>query len=591
MVKKVATPKQTSGDGFSFENKVATYYAIKMFLADKAFEAEKGQIYRIDFQVRNKGWYLDDILLTLRQNGNETHVALSVKSNIQFWKKSAPSDFVEAVWEQILHKDSDVFKTDSDMMGLVTVCHPINQKNAIQEILKFAKSHDPQQLEQTLKVKGYTSKEVCSLFNSFKCPDTLVGSNTNNLSPADILKSLYVIEFDFENDISGKEGIAISDCLKLLRNGSNQEAIKLWHTMLETVNAIRIKGGYVDRDVLVKKIKFLYDLKDFPDYAGDWQSLRSWSIENIKAIRDKIGGTLNLQRNKQKKDLSEKLDNSKTLASLGTSGIGKTVLAKLLAQDLHQSNTVIWLSADALKKGIISSPNQITGIKHSLIELISNFTSPKGLIILDRIERLQGESDLQELRKLIDSIYLDDAWKLLITCRTEHWERIQGELLGFINIGNLKTYSIEYLDNDDLQLVFDAFPQIRQLVYRAQLGQLIKLPKIIDLIATKIQNNESIAQIKWVGETDLISWLWESIKLSFEDGYSLIVFMQNLAERQADESEFVTPITKYKPDEISYLHNLKSEGICTEQEGRISFQHDLYADWTDLTPKNCATCN
>jgi hypothetical protein len=43
MAKKVATPKETSGDGFSFENKVAAYYAVQMLLACEAFGAEKGK--------------------------------------------------------------------------------------------------------------------------------------------------------------------------------------------------------------------------------------------------------------------------------------------------------------------------------------------------------------------------------------------------------------------------------------------------------------------------------------------------------------------------------------------------------------------
>ena len=65
MAKKVATPKQTSGGGFTFENKVAAYYAVQMLLAYEAFDAEKGKIVRVDFQTRVKGWYLDDILLKL----------------------------------------------------------------------------------------------------------------------------------------------------------------------------------------------------------------------------------------------------------------------------------------------------------------------------------------------------------------------------------------------------------------------------------------------------------------------------------------------------------------------------------------------
>lgn len=188
MAKKVTTPKQTSGGGFSFENKVSAYYAVQMLTAGEAFGAGKGEITRIDFQTRAKGWHLDDILLTLQSNSKQKRIALSIRSNVQFTKTSAPSDFIEAVWEQILHKENDVFDIDTDAMGLITCCQPAPQKDAIQEILNFAKQHNPKELEQNLSVPGYTSKKLHSLFNSFRCPDKLAKLNTKKLGTADMLE-------------------------------------------------------------------------------------------------------------------------------------------------------------------------------------------------------------------------------------------------------------------------------------------------------------------------------------------------------------------------------------------------------------------
>ena len=580
MAQKVATPKQTSGGGFSFENKVATYYAVKMFLGDNPFVAEHGRIIRIDFQTRVKGWLLDDILLTLESDGRQKRISLSVKSNPQFTKTSAPIDFVQAVWAQILHEESDIFDFASDMLGLVTSCQPEPQKRAIQEVLNFAKTHNAGELEKNLNIQGYTSRKVRALFESFKCPITLTNLNTNNLGPADILRHLYVIEFDFENDVSDSENLAISSCQSLLKSSSRQEAQKLWHSMLEIVNSRRIAGGYIDKSTLVKELRSFYDLKDFPDYAGDWEALRVWSNQNIDVVPTRIAGTLLLPREKQKKELSDKFEKSKVMTLLGASGVGKTVLAKLHAEEFFKSDTVIWVGSDKLKKGQIFEVNTIAGLGHPLTEVLSNFTGSRGLVVFDRLERLRGEDDFQELQKLLNAIDFDDGpWKLLITCRSEHWQRIQADLRKFNGIQDFELYSLGYLEKEELGVVWKAFPQIQNLALRAQLGQLIKIPKIIDLIATRLQSKQSVEGIKWVGETDLINWLWEFVQSSCDEGYPLIVFIQNLAELQADEGNFVTSITRYQPQEISCLEALKQEGICTESNGQISFQHDLFGDW------------
>jgi hypothetical protein len=167
-----------------------------------------------------------------------------------------------------------------------------------------------------------------------------------------------------------------------------------------------------------------------------------------------------------------------------------------------------------------------------------------------------------------------------MTCRSEHWQRIQSELIGCVGKkSNVEACQIGYLEEAELDLVYLSFPKIKVISRRAQLGELIKIPKIIDLLAKGIENKTLNENVSWIGETDLINWLWESIKNSCEDGYSLIVLIQKIAELQADQAEFATPINKLDLDEISHLRALDNGGICVEDNGRISFQHDLYADW------------
>lgn len=577
MARKVATIKQTSGEGFSFEEEVGAYYAVNMLAATEPFGAGKGTIVKICRQQRAKGFYLDDIVLTIHSEASKSQIALSVKSNAQFSRVSAPRDFVEDIWEQFLCSDSPSFDRDSDHMGLITSPQPSPQKTNIQTLLRLAKSQEPHDLQSNIGVEGYVSRETKLLFSSFECPENLTRDSGHSLGPADILRRIYVLEFDFGNDVSDKQKEAISICRSLLTSGDLAEARKLWESVLRIIR--ENSGGCLDRAGLVDKLRATYSLKDFPDYESDWENLRSWSSQNMRAIKTTIGGSLLLQKDKQKDDLSAIFEKANVVALLGDSGTGKTVLAKLYVQHLLENGTVIWMNSDELKNGRIFTGKRIPGLRHSLCEVLLNLASSSGLLVLDRAERLRGEDDFQQLARLFNAILPAHPWKVLITCRAEHWERIQREFLGLASTDAIETYTIGYLEKGELDLVYKSFPKIQSLSSRAQLGQLIEVPEIIDLLVRGMQSKKLSEDVNWIGETDIINWLWESIKSSCDEGYALLSFVQRMAELQADEGEFTTPITQFKPDEASYLRILDDEGICTEDRGRISFQHDLYADW------------
>ena len=131
----LATPKQTSGAGFSFEDKVVAYYLVWMLTGEAPFRRIHGAIERIDCQVQVDGWRLDDLLLTLSQNSHQHRYAFSIKSNVQFTASSAPFDFVQMAWSLLLQEGSSSFSTDSYMMGLISPPQPEPARRAILSLL------------------------------------------------------------------------------------------------------------------------------------------------------------------------------------------------------------------------------------------------------------------------------------------------------------------------------------------------------------------------------------------------------------------------------------------------------------------------
>ena len=136
MARKAAPTKNTSGSGFTFEDRVIAYFLACLLAGDAPLDTEWGHIIRLDFQTRVQNWYLDDILITF---SNGARLALSLKSSEQITGKSLPGDFVSDIWEQYLQSGSHAFNVASDYMGLVT--SPLHPKTneALHELVRWAR--------------------------------------------------------------------------------------------------------------------------------------------------------------------------------------------------------------------------------------------------------------------------------------------------------------------------------------------------------------------------------------------------------------------------------------------------------------------
>jgi hypothetical protein len=60
----VAPPKNTGGGGFGFEDDVCCWLLAAMLVGEPVFGVECGPPVRLDFQTRQDGWFLDDVLMT-----------------------------------------------------------------------------------------------------------------------------------------------------------------------------------------------------------------------------------------------------------------------------------------------------------------------------------------------------------------------------------------------------------------------------------------------------------------------------------------------------------------------------------------------
>ena len=582
--KDVATPKETAGGGFRFENRVGAYYACRMLQRTAPSDPAHGCIVRIDFQTRASGWYLDDILLTLETGGTRRRYALSVKSNRQFTTRAVPSDFAHASWAQFLGEGSNAFDPETDMLGLVTAPHADPPKTDIQNLLAKARQQEPTTFVNRLPTSGYASAVERALFKSFQCPQAL--AQKHRVTPAKIgalLKRIIFKEFDFEHVPSEDETNAIRMCQGLLTDGSLDSARRLWCTVLEVVDRVRTMGGYLDTPRLVRRLTPLYDLRDFPDFAGDWDRICDSSRRTIEQIPCQVGGTITMPRKDTLDALSSLSERSRAIAMVGSSGVGKTVAAKLLAEQNVEEHRVVWLTSDQFGQGGIDRLAHSLGMQHSLCETLANLVRGKGLVVLDGLERLHEPSEMRELAATIKALDLPDPespWLALVTCQSEHWPRVLEQLTRYGVSGvEWQICLVAEPSPEDLCLVWVGFPHLRSLLSRPHLSALLGQPKVLDLLALRSGALRPDATAGWTGESDLIDWYWDAYIRTAAQGDARASFLQRLAEKQADEGRAGTPVAELEPSDLTILDGLRGDGVCCVREERIYFSHDLLGDW------------
>lgn len=573
MSKKVAPTKVTGGKGFEFEDKVAAFFMCCLLNDRPPLNSSLGTIRKIDFQVRADGWFLDDILLTLFDGEKERHCAFSVKSNRQFSKTTAPSDFVRNAWEQYL---SASFKKDSDRIGIITAPLDTETKTKLEDLLNKARNQAPDDLFRRKKEKGYVSEEEKSLFNSFSCPQDLADKySIDEKNTGELLGCVEHLHFDFEHSSSSKLSEAVSILRDVLKSNSLDEAGNLWETLCNIARETKTQGGYVDLSSLTVKLRKGYRLKDYPTHSVIWEEIKRKTIDEIKLIPDKIAATVSIDRSSEITEIIEKLNKHNVLVLLGESGSGKTVVEKMIADLSLESCKVVWINTENLAF--------VNGLPSW--EIFKVIPDDKAYLIIDGIDRFYDDSQFKKVVLLLKACHQDienSPWKIIISCQPEEWARVQNSL-SKLNIRiNWEQYELKNPSNEKLDPVWQTCPSLKSLSYHIHLRNFLFKPKVLDLFARRLKSGGIVDTSKWIGESSLITWYWDEEIAAHPDSLKRGVILKRLAEEFADNLIVELPATELSSDDLSAIQELVRERILKSRNDRISFEHDLIADWIRL---------
>ncbi len=582
MVKDVAAPKQTAGGGFSYEDQVVAYYLVWMLAGTSPFRAN-GTIERIDCQTQVDGWNgLDDLLLTISERGNH-HTALSIKSNLQFTKVAAPTTLVRAAWELLLHRSSEVMDEDLDGFGLICVPHPDPPKVAIQSLLLKARWQTPAQLAERLFTSGYASPAERSIHDSCACPDDLSEElQEYEKLPGRILKKMSVVELDFEHTDSSSEALARFICSHLVQSGSTADSGRLWDRLCRIAQEVRRAGGGLTCEELRQEARKIVELRDFPDFARDWEKLSQWMGTQVDAIPHRMAGTVAINRDALVSKVMGQFE-SRFVALIGPSGTGKSAIAKAVAKEFEESGDVIWLKGELMRPGYVEALASHQNLDHTLREVLASGRHRRGLIILDNAERLQEETHFAELSLLLNMVSLSDSgctWRFLVTAREESWERVSLEtILQFGHRVTWNTLTIDLPTFESLEPVWREFSTLRSLAQRPHLTRWMQNLKVLDLLCGAVAQGHVPNHQAITGETEMIAWYWRNSVRSGPKSAHRDQLLQKLAIQNADLGQFEVPEAELTGEELDLVSQSSNFLKTDHDRGTVSFTHDLISDW------------
>ncbi len=580
MARKLATLAQTSGIGYDYEDQVAAYLMVCLLKNDPPLTEELGGLIRLEFNTRVHGWFLDDLLLTFQIN---SRLALSVKSNIQITASGINPSFVKDAWEQYSTNADNPFDTSKDYMGIISAPLDAETMNSLSEIQQYASVMDEVRFIAEVESKDSSNVIKRAIWGSLQCPPNI--ETQNNFTKEDavrMLRRLQFLQLDFRNLPSQDRKQALTNCRALLRSGDTEEANSLWQKLLHIAKRFRSNGGYIDLERLLSELNFKFELKSWPQYEHDFETIIRHTRRELEAIPDKIGQSIHIPREQLIEQIQINVNTNSLFAILVESGCGKSVITRKWAEAGVNIHPILWIHAKDLSHQNFYDFETKLHLNHSLEELGGAVTTQYAYCVIDGVENIVNEESLKIVKSIVHTLKIGQVntrWRLLLICQTEEWLHSSANLEIYLELDKcIESLTVESPSHQEYTEVYQAFPQLGALSIQKNLNTILRRPKIVDVIVKGLLANTSINLPDWLGEASIADWHWRTQVATGNNQIIRGQAMMHIAEMQADS---ILPDIGLSEAPIG-SDELLSCDLLIVRDNRISFQHDLFGDWTRL---------
>jgi hypothetical protein len=590
MAKKEAPAAITGGAGFLYEDNIAARFLLDLLSGKNSLGEEFGRVMRVDWQVRDDGWLIDDLVVSSNASGSERAAALSIKSNRQVVASGFPKHFVESAWEQWLgHNTERKFNEDRDALVIATgqLANNVGQAWAklLMEALQTTSERLLARLSTAKKSKSpQSSKTQRSLFTSLHCPKNLSQlGKSDDLATARLLRHIRVLHFDFEKPGSQDLGRALLDCQSVLETGTAAKAKSLWRHLTAFASEKRSTGGSVDIGGLLAALNGHFDLSPHPDFRSDWEAINRHTKETMENVRTEIVGLSPLSRKKELQKIEKNLKTHGICLITGESGSGKSALMKVEA--LRNYKNIFWPSAELLDSDNSQDLEKRLGLLHSLIDVLGTAVGPS-LIVIDAIEACseRGLRLLSHLLRVRSEKGADSRVHVLLAFQIESSQRILTRLAeDRLAIVFPELLAIERPAEEEITKMVKGVPGLRWSTLRVEMRSILTNLKILDWVIQATKGGFAIDGQSFMGLTQLIEKLWTRWVEGTGDGrHARAGLLMQIASIEADTLSAGVPLSRLEHAQQQALPGLESDDLLHVRSARIFLSHDLLGDWARM---------
>jgi hypothetical protein len=570
MTRDRASTKATGGGGYTFADKVAAAFLAQMLKRAFPLEVDLGVVTQVHFETRDTGHVLDDLELILSRAVDATRCLVSVKSNRQLTKNGFNREFVQDAWDEWRGSAGSKFDGEKDILCLIVGVIEEATLHEWTELQKQAARTTPDRLSERLYSNGQSSKTQRAIFESLR---QSASGEMDHIETARLVARLRLLRFS-----DAMEGDHLNLCAEIVRAGTLEDGARLWARLIQLASESRGTGAYFDLPKLVGVLRPDFNLQDHPDFRPAWNNLEAVSAENIRGVRVEIGNGIELARADERKRLELMVDSHKAVVIAGESGSGKSAMVSQLMRPSGAFKRTIWLTAEQLSRASQSELASAFNLGFTIPELIANSGGHGCVLIIDGLERFEGEARLRAV-ELLWAVREEGfvGWKVIMTCQPQSLDSAH-DMLTDAGIDSAQKVDFEKPTLEEVLGAVKSVPGLKPLLVREELQPILRNLMVLDWVL-KADVAQRLSPSEWVGVTDVIDCIWERWTGEGAKRLARDLLLRTLGEREGEKLSVAVHVDSIPSTELELLGQFAQEGLVRLSPPSVQFVHDLMGDW------------
>jgi hypothetical protein len=488
-----SSPYSTGGGGVTFERKVAVHYLARLLTGDGAAELGDGRsVVEVDFQQAPE-FAVDDLVIRAARPGEAAPslmLALAVRRAPDLIESDEPTQkLVRAFTRQV----RETPPADTEVaLGIVVAGHQRHASQLAELAALAAAQAAPASFFTLVRTPGKFTGDVRGRLEQW---EKLVKQALVKLGIAtpstelvqshawQILSRLTVLMPRLETP-DETDWFALANALvPLSRTQDLGGALDLRDRLVALTQEYPPKAATVSVRLLRRAVHQHLDTAARRHRQG-WQALGLLHDRAVQSVRAEVGEhggrTAHLDRSDLERGLWELARTTNAVVVHGDSGVGKSALA------VHGAQTAR-LSCGEMQAVVVNLrrlPDTVLALENHLgtplANLLDELSAPLRVLVVDGADALE-EGKRDQLGYLVTACRTSEV--VVVAVGTSETKQFIRDAIAESQVMDIEEYLVPQLDDAQINLVIDTFPELRALAAEPRSRELLRRPVVFDLLA------------------------------------------------------------------------------------------------------------